>query len=115
MSLDFSLYVDVDTGGEEPHRVCLCDENITHNLGTMAKKAGIYKCLWRPEENGFKCAKDIIKPLTEGLNDLKARPSYFEQFNSSNGWGLYKNFVPFVERILAAAKKHPDALIGVWL
>ena len=51
MSLDFYLYVDVDTGGEEPHRTDLCDKNITHNLTEMADKAGIYKCLWRPDEN----------------------------------------------------------------
>ncbi len=26
--------------------------NITHNLGEMADKAGIYYALWRPEEKG---------------------------------------------------------------
>lgn len=26
--------------------------NITHNLGEMADKAGIYKACWRPEEIG---------------------------------------------------------------
>ena len=26
------------------------DFNITHNLGSMAAAAGIYKALWRPEE-----------------------------------------------------------------
>ena len=115
MSLYFSLDIEVDTGGDKPHHVNLCDENITHNLNEMADKAGIYTCLWRPDENGFKTAKDIIGPLTEGLQALKSKPEYFEKFNSPNGWGLYKHFVPFVERILECAIEHPNAIISVSL
>lgn len=113
MSLDFMLYIDVDTGGAELERVWLCDENITHNLNTMAGEAGIYECLWRPDENGFTQAKDIIEPLSKGLKELKARPSYFTQFEAENGWGLYEHFVPFVQRVLDAAEKHPNANIYV--
>lgn len=114
MSLDFMLYVDVDTGSDEIQKHYVCDESITHNLTTMAEKAGIYTCLWRPDENGFKSASDIIEPLEKGLKELKARPAYFQEFNSPNGWGMYEHFVPFVERILDAATKHPKALIKVW-
>jgi hypothetical protein len=74
--------------------------NITHNLGKMAGEAGIYKALWRPEEIEAKYAKDIIEIVEKGLADLKARPEYFEQFNSPNGWGMYEHFVPFVEKYL---------------
>ena len=58
MSLDVTLF------GEEKEVECVCDHcghrhsttdrevlydaNITHNLGEMAKKAGIYEALWRP-------------------------------------------------------------------
>jgi hypothetical protein len=87
--------------------------NITHNLGEMADKAGIYKALWRPEEIGAKYAKDIIEIVEKGLADLKARPEYFEQFNSPNGWGMYKHFVPFVEKYLEALKEYPDAEIYI--
>ena len=51
--------------------------------------------------------------LEKGLSDLKERPDYFEQFNASNGWGLYKHFVPFVEKYLEACKEYPDAKIEV--
>lgn len=87
--------------------------NITHNLGGMAREAGIYEALWRPEELGKEKASDIIPILEVGLADLKARPDYFEQFNAPNGWGLYEHFVPFVEDYLEACKKYPDAVIGV--
>ena len=87
--------------------------NITHNLGEMAREAGIYKHLWRPEELGIKIAKELIVPLERGLKLLKDKPSHFKKFDSENGWGLYENFVPFVENYLNACKQYPDSTIEV--
>jgi len=106
--------------------------NITHNLNTMAGEAGIYEALWRPymlqkgyiptedydkemlfESMSITYAKDIIEILEKGLKDLKKRPKYFEKFNSSNGWGMYEHFVPFVEGYLQACKDNPEAIIKV--
>ena len=84
-------------------------QNITHNLVDMAKEAGIYMNLWRPEELGIKTAAELIEPLTAGLEILKSDPERFEAFNSPNGWGLYKHFVPFVEACLQACVENPDA------
>lgn len=92
---------------------CFYSSNITHNLGEMADEAGIYKCLWHPEEIGIKKAKQLIEPLENGLADLKARPDYFKKFNSPNGWGMYEHFVPFVEEYLKACKEHPNANVRV--
>lgn len=91
----------------------LYQRNITHNLGDMAREAGIYKAVWRPEEIGAKYAKDISEIVEEGLTSLKAQPDYFKQFDSPNGWGTYENFIPFVEEYLYALKKYPDAEISV--
>jgi hypothetical protein len=87
--------------------------NITHNLNRMAEEAGIYKHLWRPKELGITKAAELIEPLTAGLALLKSDPKRFEQFNSSNGWGMYKNFVPWVEQYLEACKADPDATISI--
>lgn len=118
MSLDVHLnrkrlvfYDGGKTHTEEKEEVYCA--NITHNLGEMADKAGIYKALWRPEEIGAKYAKDIIKIVEKGLADLKARPEHFEKFNSPNGWGMYEHFVPFVEKYLEACKEYPDAVVEV--
>ena len=105
MSLDVSLTA--------VRRTEVFEANITHNLGEMADKAGIYYACWRPEEIGAKFAGDIIQLLEMGLADMRARPEYFKQFNSPNGWGLYENFVPWVERYLEACKENPDAEISV--
>lgn len=87
--------------------------NITHNLGKMAHEAYIYEHLWRPEEVGVTKAKQLIRPLEEGLAFLKREPEHFSQFNAPNGWGKYENFVPFVEKYLEACRENPDATVRV--
>ena len=137
MSLDVYLnrkiYLSYDKGTtyEEQHEQ-LYWANITHNLGEMADKAGIYEALWRPyflhpdcpkefanydEEYAFEEAhpmlsKDIIQTLEKGYEDMKSRPEYYKQFDAKNGWGLYIHFLPWVEKYLEACKSYPDAEIS---
>lgn len=87
--------------------------NITHNLNSMADEAGIYTHLWRPEEIGITKAEQLVQPLEEGLKLLKSDPKRFRKFNAPNGWGVYENFVEFVEGYLAACKEHPNATVEV--
>lgn len=89
------------------------DANITHNLGTMARNAGIYEAVWRPDENGYSKAGDIIAILENGIVDMKNRPEYYRQFDAGNGWGTYRDFVPWLEKYLAACKEYPEANIRV--
>ena len=136
MSLDVSLYrnyhVSYDEGKTlEPQREEVYGANITHNLGKMAEKAGIYEALWRPyqlkegynipeddydaeyefeEANPVK-AHEIIEIIEKGLTDMKKRPKHYEKFNSPNGWGMYHNFVPWIEEYLKALKEFPDAQV----
>jgi hypothetical protein len=136
MSLDVGLYrkyhVSYDGGKTlEEKKECVYSSNITHNLNQMADKAGIYEALWRPyqlkegynvpeedhqaeydfEENNPVKAYEIIAIIEKGLEDLKSRPEYFKQFNSPNGWGMYDNFVPFVEEYLKACKEYPESYV----
>ena len=105
MSLDVVLMV------QKPVEVY--SANITHNLGAMAKEAGIYMHLWRPEEIGLTKAGELIEPLRAGLELMKADQARFEKHNAPNGWGLYEHFVPFVEEYLAACEKNPGATLWV--
>ncbi len=111
MSLDVYLENDVckmcHAGGT------VFDANITHNLGKMAKHAGIYECLWRPDEHDFYSANDIIPRLTEGLRLLKKYPEFFQEFDAPNDWGLYIHFVPWVEAYLNACIKYPNSKVHV--
>lgn len=87
--------------------------NITHNLGAMAEAAGIYEALWRPEDIGAKFAADIILVLEKGLNELECFPETYSAYNSENGWGVYKDFVPFVTKYLQACREYPEAIIEI--
>jgi len=94
-------------------RATVYDANITHNLGAMAREAGIHMHLWYPEEIGITKAKQLIEPLRAAVALMRADPTRFEKHNASNGWGLYENFVPFVENYLAACEERPDADVHV--
>ena len=136
MSLDVRLirtkWVSYDEGlTHEIEEETLYSSNITHNLGEMAEKAGIYEALWRPyqlkpdyvpvdyqidyffEVNSTTYAKDIIELLEQGLKKLVENPEYYKTFNASNGWGLYEHFVPFVEEYLSACKIYPNSIVIV--
>lgn len=87
--------------------------NITHNLGTMAEKAGVYIAMWRPEEKMWRYAKDILPVLEFGLGNLRSDPTFYQQFEPDNGWGTYQTLLTVVTEYLAACRKYPDAEIGV--
>lgn len=89
------------------------EANITHNLGKMAREAGIYKHLWRPEEISIGKAGQLIKPLTEGLALLNSDQVRFERFDPENKWGNYEGLVKFVSNYLAACKEYPEATITI--
>ena len=136
MSLDINLKCEkrCKNCGEHQEYFFVGDFNITHNLAKMADKAGIYEALWRPYklhpdwkpisdddynlEIGFEAnhpmyVKDILVKLKNGLEDLKARPDYFKQFDASNGWGTYEHFVPFVQEVYDLYKQYPEGELQV--
>lgn len=98
------IFQDMDENTNE-----VFEYNITHNLGEMASVAGIYECLWRPEEIGITKARQLIEPLRQGLHELKLNPDHYKQFNPENGWGNYDGLVKFVEEYLNACYQYPDA------
>ena len=111
MSLTVSLNVT------KPVRVY--DNNITHNLGSMAANVKLsngltlYDVLWRPDEHELVLAKDIAELLDEGWNILLSEPDRFRQFNPHNGWGNYDGLCRFVYEYRTACWNEPDATIEV--
>ena len=87
--------------------------NITHNLNRMAKEAGVYEHLWRPDEIGVTIASELIAPLTEGLVILRSDPERFKKLNPPNGWGTYEGLIEFVVGYLQACQQYPEAKVSV--
>lgn len=111
MSLDVTLYFNVDVGHDEPEQHIVFEANVTHNLTSMASEAGIYDCLWRPEEHGITTAGQVGDRLHLGLSDMLLRPAHYKTFNPSNGWGNYDDFVEWCEKYLSACRKYPAAIV----
>lgn len=109
MSLDVSLYYKV----EEDKKAYVFDANITHNLTEMADKIGIYECVWRPEEKGIIYAKELIKPLVDGLVEMRANKEYYGTFDSPNGYGTYDDFLIWIENYLEKCMEYPNAFVEV--
>lgn len=115
MSLDIDLFMDIDVGTEELHRVYLYDLNITHNLNKMAVACGLYDFMWDAEITvGNKgTAQDLIGGLTKSVKDLKSNPAKYKKYNSSNGWGVYEDLLHISEEFLEACKRYPKAKVSV--
>jgi len=99
--------------------VAVYDNNITHNLGSMAANVKLsngltlYDVLWRPDEHQLTLAKDIAELLDEGWNMLISEPEHFKEFNPHNGWGNYDGLCQFVYEYRNACWNEPDATIEV--
>jgi hypothetical protein len=85
--------------------------NITHNLKEMAKKAHI-AILWDWDILN-KQAWVLINPLKKAILDMEAHPSYYKEFNANNGWGTYKDFLPWLKKLLEACEKYPHAILRI--
>jgi hypothetical protein len=105
--------MSLDVWLEDEAGVELYSRNITHNLTEMADEAGIYGCLWRPDDLGITHARQMIEQLEEGVALLATHKAMFEKFNAPNGWGLWEHFLPFCADYLQACRDHPDALVRV--
>ena len=104
MSLDFSL--ECPCCNKE-----ILEINITHNLSKMAKAAGVYEALWKPEDIEAKYAFQIIDLLKEGIKTLKQNPERFKAFNPENGWGTYDVFLKSVKEVWKGSVKNPYSII----
>ena len=102
MSLDISLNNKAGT--------TVVAQNITHNLNKMWKEAGVYDALYNSEG---KIASEVLPLLEEGLKKMLSEPERFEKFDSPNGWGLYKNAVPWLSKLISEFREYPDGVIEV--
>ena len=110
MGLDVQLQYEV-----EPNEfITVFDSNITHNLCNMAEHIGLYKPVWRPDENGLVYAKDLIEPLKLGINKMLNEESECIKFNSPNGYGSYSGMLNFLTGYLEACIKYPNSIVKVW-
>ena len=98
---------------EYKYNETLFSQNITHNLNSMADEGGFYEAIWRPDQNGIMKADQLIPILEKAVTDMRSEPERFKQHNAPNGWGLYEDFLPWLEKYLQACKENPEAIVRV--
>ena len=124
MSLDVSLLTDVARVRPTSSGIFVRDNGAKREISedewfrmhpgcepNMAKEAGIYEHLWRPDEIGVTHAWMLIQPLAGGLVRLRSTPEFWKTFNPENGWGTYELLVEFVADYLKACIDNPDATV----
>lgn len=113
MSLDISLHVrECEHCGEElSHVTEVCDLNVTHNLGAIASRVGIYPFLWRAPEHGIERASQLIKPLEYAIEQMETYPANYLDLQPANGWGTLEGFIMFCKALLNKAREYPHARI----
>ena len=131
MSLDLSLV------GPETTLECICqncdnrhqrktrehfwDTNITHNVASMFRAAppavvdihgetqgSAYNVLWHGD--GLR-AGDQIDLLAQARRFMEANPFYFKQLQASNSWGTYEQALSWLDEVIEAFKKYPNAVL----
>ena len=112
MGLNVYLNLPVDTGNGIIQWMAW-DGGQTHNCCPMAKEAGVYEFLWRPDEINIKVAGQLIPALRYGITQMESDPERFKRFNPPNGWGSYDTLLEFMKEYLAACEKYPKATIEI--
>ncbi len=112
MGLHVYLNLPVDTGKDIIQWIAW-DGGQTHNCGPMAKEAGVYECLWRPEEIDIENAGQLTPLLRDGVAKMESAPERFKKLNPPNGWGSYETLLSFMKEYLEACEKYPKATIDI--
>jgi len=106
VGLNFTL-IDGDGELDEYDQYPRKDFHITHNLGKMADELHIYKCLWRPEENGFDMGGDIVPHLMAAMEQITLFPEEYDKYDAINGWGTRSQFKDWIHDLLMTCLEHP--------
>lgn len=101
-----SLDIDLIEYGES-----MWSANMTHNLNKIAIEAGVYECLWRPDEIGVKYARDNISNLRFALGFFYSKYDELKKLNPPNGWGDIDGLIEVTQDFLKACMEYPNAII----
>ena len=104
MSLDIHLQ-HPDDPSEESYSA-----NITHNLAPMWREAGCYEALY---ESAGKTAAEILPALRRALVELSTQPSKYKALDSPNGWGKWRDALPWLAELTEACENDPEHIVRI--
>jgi len=79
---------------EEPVRPAEFEGNVTYNVSTMLRRAGIHPAIL----NGL-TVKEVRPVIEHAYMVMYDNADYFRRFEASNGWGTYETTFKFVTNL----------------
>lgn len=104
--MSYDIYLEVDTGGEEPVEVWW--RNHTSNTASMWVAAGCDLALYHG-----KTATELAEAIEVAVANMKAEPGRYREYNSPNGWGTYSTTLLFLSEIHKACVENPKTTVRV--
>lgn len=107
--MSYDVWLEIDTGGDEPATIPGADFNYTTNCARMWRHAGIdlRDC------KGAPCS-EAAGPIADAVKRMEDDPDTYRAMNPANGWGDYEGALRFLRQIAEACAQHPKARLGVW-
>lgn len=109
--MSWDVWLEADTGGEEPARLDVLDWNYTSNVHGMLKLVmghGSMEIL-----TGLS-GQEAGELLDQAICGLEVDEAACRELNPSNGWGEYEGFLRAVRKLRDACVAHPKATVGTW-
>ena len=95
---------------EDKYGKTIFTQKMDNKLKEIAKVAGIYECLWVPDERGISTAAQMVEPLIEAVTDLVAEQKKYEAFDNSDVW---QDFLQSCSNYLKACRMNPETVVKV--
>jgi len=93
------------------HDVEVFHGHTTHNVVPMAKEAGAYHLLWRPDEVPITTAGQLTDPLLVARAVMQHDPARFAARNAPNGAGTVSDWTAFLHCVAEASTTWPAATV----
>lgn len=106
MSYDISITVKTVDGVD----IGVYSSNITYNIRAMLEEAGLCKSL--NEFNGKTC-RDLWPVFFTAHHAIYFEPDRVRAKESSNGWGTFKDMVPWFTELYEAVLTHRSGVIEI--
>lgn len=84
--------------------------NVTYNVGTMLRNAGLHK-----EILDDKSVEYVLPIVDASYRLMRMNRGFFEQFNAKNGWGTYDTTIEAVEKFWRALRSANKTNIVRWI
>lgn len=106
--MSYDIYLQIDTGAEDPTTVYEVGNYTTNVSGMWALALG-----YRLYEVSGRNAGETVPDLDRAIAAMQADPATYQAMNPDNGWGDYSGALEYLRSLRDACVRHPKTQIRV--